>query len=96
MPKPDPEVERYEAELTAALRARVAAEKVMDRRRDELAAKIVEAFRSGNFKAARIAKVVGYTPEHVRRILRAHGVEGDPNRLTPTQRAQLAATSNDD
>lgn len=92
MPKPpDPEVEALEAELTAALRARTIAEKAVEKRRDELAEKIVKAYRSGKFKAARIAKLVDYTPEHVRRILRAHGIEGDPTRLTPVQRAQLLA-----
>lgn len=95
MPKDtDPEVAALEAELTAALKARLAAEKVVEKRRDELAEKIVEVYRTGKFKAARIAKVVDYTPEHVRRILRAHGIEGDPNRLTPTQRAALRASGN--
>jgi hypothetical protein len=76
----DPEVAALEAEIAAALHARVVAEKVVDKRRDELAEKIVKAFRT------RIAKVAEYTPEHVRRILRAHGIEGDASRLTPPQR----------
>lgn len=95
MPKPpDPAVERHEAAVAAALKARKAAEKVVEKRRDELAAAIVEAFRTGKFKAAQLAKVAEYTPEHVRRILRANGVEGDPNRLTPTQRAALRSSDN--
>jgi predicted HTH domain antitoxin len=88
--EPDPEVVELEAELVAALRAHKAAEKLVDRRREELAETIVKAYRSGKLKASRIAKVTDYTPEHVRRILRAHGIEGDPTRLSPTQRARLA------
>jgi hypothetical protein len=90
----DPEVVRLEEELTAALRARTAAEKVVEKRRDELAEKIVAVYRTGKFKAARIAKVTDYTPEHVRRILRAHGIEGDPTRLSPTQRSRLGGARN--
>jgi hypothetical protein len=82
----DEEMERHEALVAAALKARKVAEKVVEKRRDELAEAIVEAFRTGKFKAAQLAKIAEYTPEHVRRILRAHGIEGDPTRLTPTQR----------
>jgi transposase len=84
----DPEVEQHEAELTASLRSLHAAQRSVEKRRDELAEKIVEAYKTGKFKAARIAKIVNYTPEHVRRILRAHGIEGDPTRLSPTQRME--------
>jgi hypothetical protein len=84
----DEEMERHEALVAAALKARKVAEKVVEKRRDELAEAIVEAFRTGKFKAAQLAKIAEYTPEHVRRILRAHGIEGDPTRLTPTQRLE--------
>ncbi len=87
VPKPvDPERDRHEALLDAALRAKTNADRAAERRRDEMADTIAAAYRTGKFKAAAIAKRVGYTPEHVRRILRAHGIEGDPTRLTPTQR----------
>ncbi len=87
VPKPsDAERDRHEALLDAALRAKTNADKAAERRRDEMGDAIAAAYRTGKFKAAVIAKRVGYTPEHVRRILRAHGIEGDPNRLTPTQR----------
>ncbi len=92
VPKPpDPERERHEALLDAALRAKTNADRAAERRRDELAAAIAAAYRTGKFKAAVIGKRVGYTPEHVRRILRAHGIEGDPNRITPTQRLRQQA-----
>lgn len=88
VPKPpDPERERHAALLAAGYRAKVAAERAAERKRDDLAEAIATAYRTGKFKAAAIAKLVNYTPEHVRRILRAHGIEGDPNRITPTQRA---------
>lgn len=82
----DPERQHYETLVLAALRARNAAEKVVERRREELADVIAEAYRTGRFKAAHLAKLADYTPEHVRRLLRAHGIEGDPSRLSPTQR----------
>jgi hypothetical protein len=50
----DEEMERHEALVAAALKARKVAEKVVEKRR----------------------------------ILRAHGIEGDPTRLTPTQRLE--------
>jgi hypothetical protein len=89
VPKPpDEERDRHEALVAAALRARHAAERVVEKRRDELAEAIVAAYATGKFKAAQLARIAGYTPEHVRRILRAHGVEGDSSRLTPTQRLE--------
>ncbi len=92
VPKPpDPEREHHAALLAAGYRAKVAADKAAERKRDELAAAIADAYRTGKFKAAAIAKLVNYTPEHVRRILRAHGIEGDPNRITPTQRLKRQA-----
>lgn len=90
MPKPpDPEVEAGEARLRAAVRAKKSADKLAEQRLEDLAQQIVTEFQTGKFKAAHIARVVGYTPDHVRRILRAHGIEGDPTRLTPPQRAAL-------
>lgn len=84
--QPDPERDHHAAEVVAALKARKAAEKVVERRRDELAEKIAAAYATGKFKGAELARLSEYTPEHVRRILRAHGIEGDSSRLTPTQR----------
>lgn len=89
--QPDPERDRHESLLLAALRERRDAETRLERKRANLADAIVAAYRTGKFKAAQIGKLVDYTPEHVRRILRAAGIEGDPTRLTPAQRAELQA-----
>lgn len=91
VPKPaDPEREKHDALLAAAVRARKQADEQAERKRLALAEAIVAAYRTGRYKAAQIAKQVDYTPEHVRRLLRAAGIEGDPTRLTPAQRAAQA------
>ncbi len=89
----DPEAERLEARLVGALRALQAAERAVERKRGDLADEIADVFRTGKFRAATIARIVDYTPEHVRRILRAHGIEGDASRLSPTQRQRAAEES---
>jgi transposase len=89
-PKSD-EALRREKLMLDALAARDRAAATLERRREELAAAIVDLFRTGEYKAAEIGRKVDYTPEHVRRILRAAGIQGDPTRLTPAQRAAQAA-----
>jgi len=60
-----------------AAAAKVAAAKVArDQARERLAAGIVAEYRAGT-RQAEIARRTGYSREHVRRILRAAGIEAD-------------------
>ena len=68
--------------LTEAVRARDRAKAALDKRLEELGEVIADEVRSGVMQS-KVAKVAKYTPEHVRRIARAHGVEGDPSRVPP-------------
>lgn len=68
--------------LLSAVRAHHRAEEQLKRRKEELAQAIADAVKDGA-KLSHVARAAGYTPEHVRRIARAHGVEGDPSRVPP-------------
>ncbi|MFB6392602.1 hypothetical protein AAFH96_05720 [Polymorphospora sp. 2-325] len=65
------------------------AEATVKRRREELAKEVAEAVRRGE-KLSHVGAKAGYTPEHVRRIARAHGVEDKTGR-EPPKRAQAAS-----
>ncbi|MEU7980499.1 hypothetical protein AB0B63_18445 [Micromonospora sp. NPDC049081] len=74
------------------LRARAAldrAEATVKRRRDELAAEVAEAVRRGE-KLSHVGAKARYTPEHVRRIARAHGIEDTTGREPPPPRRTRA------
>ncbi|MER7166990.1 hypothetical protein ABT336_13110 [Micromonospora sp. NPDC000207] len=78
------------------LRARAAldrAEATFKRRRDELATEVAEAVRRGE-KLSHVGAKARYTPEHVRRIARAHGIEDSTGREPPPPR-RSRATSED-
>jgi hypothetical protein len=79
-------------EFLAAARAYVRAVEALERRRKELAPLVAEEVRRG-VKLSRVGRETGYTPEHVRRIARAHGVEATidrepPRRPKPTDSAE--------
>lgn len=86
----DPVATELPEELLAAARAHTRAEEMLKRRREELALAIANAVRDGA-KLSHVARAAGYTPEHVRRIARAHGVEGDPSRIPPPAPPRRAA-----
>jgi len=74
-------------------RARAAlkrAEKVVERRRDELAKAVAEAVARGE-KLSHVGVKAGYTPEHVRRIARAHGIADTTGRVPPSARTKASA-----
>ncbi len=74
------------------LQARAAldrAEGNVKRRRDELAKEVAEAVRRGE-KLSHVGAKARYTPEHVRRIARAHGIEDTTGREPPTRRKAQA------
>lgn len=76
----------------AVSRARAAldrAEALVELRRDELAAAIAEEVRGGA-KLSHVAARAKYTREHVRRIVRAHGIEDTTGREPPPGRAPRA------
>lgn len=68
--------------LRDAIRAHERAKKALKTAKEQLAKRAAEEVRDGA-KLSDVAKATGYTPEHVRRIARAHGVEGDPSRIPP-------------
>lgn len=80
----------------AVTRARAAldrAEAAVERRRDELAEAIAEEVRAGA-KLSHVAAKAKYTREHVRRIVRAHGIEDTSGREPPPGRgARVPADS---
>lgn len=67
----DPDVMTLEDATKAYRRA----EHTLEQRRTQLAEAIADAARAGT-KPAEIVRVTGYAREHVRRILRAAGIEG--------------------
>lgn len=69
-------------EFLAAARAYVRAVEALERRRKELAP-LVAAEVARGVKLSRVGRETGYTPEHVRRIARAHGVEATVDRTPP-------------
>lgn len=60
------------------------ADALLKRRQQELAERIVEAVSSGE-KLSRVALRAKYTREHVRRIVRAHGIEDTTGRQPPAR-----------
>jgi hypothetical protein len=73
-------------------RARAAldrAEAAVIRRREELAKAVADAVRDGE-KLSRVGVRARYTPEHVRRIARAHGIEDTSGREPPVRRTPPA------
>lgn len=83
------EMIRHVRLLTQARREYDEAGELLRRHTAELHVAMADLYRTGEYTAAEIGRRVGYTPEHVRRILRAAGIQGDPTRLTPAQRAAL-------
>lgn len=76
--------------VTLARRALDRAEKVAETRREELADAITEAVRGGEM-LSKVAARAKYTREHVRRLVRARGVEPrDPERQPPPVRRKTA------
>lgn len=73
--------------VTQARTALDRAETLVERRRQELAAAIANQVRDGA-KLSHVAKKARYTPEHVRRICRAHGVESTIDRKPPPPRGR--------
>jgi hypothetical protein len=68
--------------LAAAVTAHNAAKAALKAAKEELALAIADELRAGA-KIAPVARYADYVPEHVRRIARAHGIEGDPSRVPP-------------
>lgn len=68
--------------LRDAIAAHERAKKALKTAKERLAEAVAEEVRSGA-KLTDVAKEAKYTPEHVRRLARAHGVEGDPSRIPP-------------
>lgn len=77
-------------EFKAAARAKVLAEEKLERRRKELAPLIASEVARG-VKLSHVAKEANYTPEHVRRIARAHEVEATVHREPPPPRRRKPA-----
>jgi hypothetical protein len=61
------------------------ASEALEARRKALAPKIAEQVKRG-VQLARVGRECGYTPEHIRRIAREHGVEPAVDRKPPTGR----------
>lgn len=76
-------------EFVREARAFKQAAEALERRRKALAPKIAEEVRR-RVQLARIARECGYTPEHVRRIARDHGVEPAVYREPPAPRRRSA------
>jgi hypothetical protein len=72
-------------EFLAAARAYVEAGELLKRRREELAPLIAIEVGRG-VKLALVGRHAGYTPEHVRRIARDHGVGSAIDRTPPARR----------
>jgi hypothetical protein len=61
------------------------ASEALEARRKSLAPKIAQQVAKG-VQLARVGRECGYTPEHIRRIAREHGVEPAVDRKPPTGR----------
>ena len=72
-------------EFLAAAAAKVAAEKRLDRLRDSLAPLIAAEVARG-VTLAEVGRKANYSPEHVRRIARKHGVNAAVERTPPPSR----------
>lgn len=68
------------------------AEKVVERKREELAKAVAEAVERGE-RLSHVGVKAGYTPEHVRRIARAHGVKDTTGRIPPPARIKSSSES---
>ncbi len=68
--------------LQDAIQAHERAKKTLKAAKERLAEAVADEVRDGA-KLSDVAKAAKYTPEHVRRLARAHGVEGDPSRIPP-------------
>lgn len=79
-------------EYKAAASEYIAAVAALEAAREKLAP-LVAAEVARGAKLSHVAKAAGYTPEHVRRIARAHGVEGDPSRVPPPAPPRRTAQS---
>jgi acyl-CoA reductase-like NAD-dependent aldehyde dehydrogenase len=64
------------------------AEAAMMRKREELAKAVAEAVGRGE-KLSHVGVKARYTPEHVRRIARAHGVDATVDRTPPPPRTKV-------
>lgn len=76
--------------VTQALAALKRAEALVKQRREELAQAVADAVRNGE-KLSHVGKRAGYTPEHVRRIARAHGVKDTTGRQPPPPKRPAAS-----
>lgn len=82
-------------EFLAAARAYVSAVEEAERRRKELAPLVAKEVARG-VKLSRVGKETTYTPEHVRRIARDHGVEATVKRVPPHEHRAAASDPEDD
>lgn len=76
--------------VTAARAALDRAEKAVKARREDLVDRIVEAVESGEM-LSKVADRAGYEREHVRRLVRARGVEPRQLRTPPPARTRPTA-----
>lgn len=76
--------------VTAARAALDRAEATVTRRRDELAHAIADAIRAGE-RLSHVGRRAKYTPEHIRRIARAHGIEDTTGREPPAPKRPRTA-----
>lgn len=67
----------------------------LEARRKALAPKIAKQVAKG-VQLARVGRACGYTPEHVRRIAREHGVEPAVDRKPPAGRKSTPEPGHDD
>lgn len=74
MMAPVSDLDRAVVELEASTRAFVDAQAAAERARQRLASAIVDATRLG-LRQTRVVEITGYTREHVRRLVRAAGIE---------------------
>jgi acyl-CoA reductase-like NAD-dependent aldehyde dehydrogenase len=63
------------------------AQKTLERRREELAVAVAEAVGRGE-KLSHVGVKARYTPEHVRRIAREHGIQDTTGRIPPPARTK--------
>jgi hypothetical protein len=80
--------------LRDAIKAHERAKKALKNAKEKLAQLAAEEVRSGA-KLTDVAKATGYSDEHVRRLARAHGVEGDPSRIPPPAPPRRKSSSSD-
>lgn len=76
MMAPVSDLDRAVVDLEASARAFVDAQAAAEAARQRLAASIVDATRAG-VRQTRVVEITGYTREHVRRLVRAAGIESE-------------------